>query len=156
MLCDGRGRCREVSAAFLPAMSAVLFDHSIGSRYQCRLEFNAEGLRGAQKDEPSAIPDFLLGFARRNARAFNKLCDAYHVRREQARMRLGRQFVVGEWQGSEFFQLRPQAWIGQSRAKRRVERNDGFARRALRDIEPMPHRIADLGHAEFGRRRHVL
>src|SRR3981189_3799824 len=85
----------------------------------------------------------LLVFARHEPRAFNKLCHPWHVGGKQTRVGLGCQLVVGEWQGSEFLQLLPQARIGQSRAERRVERDDDFLWCALCHVEPMPHRIAD-------------
>src|SRR5260221_6766945 len=111
---------------------------------------------GLQKKRTLATSDALLGFARLDPRAFNQLCHPWHVGGKQARVGLGCQLVVGEWQGSEFFQLLPQGRIGQSRAERAVERDDDFLWRALCHVEPMPHRIADFGHAEFCRRRHVL
>src|SRR5205085_2861051 len=92
----------------------------------------------------------LLRFARLDPRAFNELCHAWQVSDEQARVRLGRQLLVREWQGSELLQLLHELWLGERRAERRIQRAYRLLWRALCHVESMPHRIADLGHAELG------
>src|SRR5215208_939255 len=92
---------------------------------------------GAASFRTFAASAALLRFARLDPRAFDQLCHAWQVGGEQARMRLRRQLVVREWQGSELLELLQEFRLGQRRAKRRIQRAYRFPGRALCHIEPM-------------------